>query len=122
MTSQNLSTIQDWLPAMNYYGYRQRLETLGIPKTAHRVSILYWAEEVMKHCFTIEDYIQEFSETNAHRDLRQLVNAGFLTKVWHDNTIYYVTHFALSPQSPCVCSHCGDFSIKKLIKLRNKNV
>jgi len=122
MTSQDLSAIQDWLPAMRYYGYRQRLETLGIPKTAHRVSILYWAEEVMKHCFTFEDYIQEFSEANAHRDLRQLVQTGFLTKVWHDNTIYYVTHFALSPQSPCMCGYCGDFSIKKLIRLRNKNV
>lgn len=120
LKSQNLKEIKNWLPRFEYHIYRDRLRQYGMPTTPHRVAFMYWAEEIMNHCFTFEDFVNEWSNGNDHREINRWVDSRVISTEYFEGKFYYVTSYIVGGVSPFYCPTCNRINIKKLLSIKEQ--
>ncbi|MDU6434370.1 MAG: hypothetical protein E6556_16400 [Pantoea sp.] len=119
-SSNSLHLIETWLPRFEFHVYRDRLRSHNLPTTPTRVAFLYWAEQMMKHCFTWEDFIQEWDNGNPHRVINQWLESGLIQKDFYNGTWFYVTEYAADSKSPFTCKSCNRINIKRLLEIKEQ--
>ncbi|HGY1158892.1 TPA: hypothetical protein ACNUZR_004816 [Citrobacter freundii] len=120
MKSQILKTIADWLPRFEFHVYCDRLRQYGMPTTPQRVAFMYWAEEVMQHCFTFEDFVNEWSNGNDHREINRWLQSCYIGMEFYQGKTYYVTSYLVGGKSPFYCPRCNRINIKRLLEIKDK--
>lgn len=77
----------------------------------------------MQHCFTFEDFVNEWSNGNDHREINRWLQSCYIGMEFYQGKTYYVTSYLVSGRSPFYCHSCNRINIKKLlaIKERRKN-
>lgn len=92
-----------------------RLSAMGLPLSEQRINFVWWVENVAHHVFDINDYKTLFDAGNAYKTIHQYIDAGYLTKHYHEGTFYYVSSFVTSNASPFKCKCCNSIDINKLL-------
>lgn len=81
---------------------------------------MYWAEEVMQHCFTFEDFVNEWSNGNDHREINRWLQSCYIGMEFYQGKTYYVTSYLVGGKSPFYCPRCNRLNIKRLLEIKEK--
>ena len=114
--------INDQIPRFEKHIIKERLKSMNLPTTDHRVSFVWWVENKAHHIFTVNEYSALFDAGNAYRNIYQYEDAGYLSRVTYEGVTYFVSSYVTSKASPFKCKCCNNINIEKLLKVKQESL